>query len=597
MARLEPLLEAWAGWETHVLVLLSFALQVTLVVLADIRRRVKSTVLSSVIWSAYMLADTTAIYALGHFSVTGMSAEHELMALWAPLLLVHLGGPDNITAYAVEDNRLWLRHLQSFGLQSVAAAYVLYQSSLLSRPTWLRASAILMLLVGVLKYGERVWALKRASSVHSSALLRFPGLRRHGEPAKVDNMYRAIQMHLSEMYCVFYSKAEVMNTLRGTFIHVITLAFSVALFLTFHLSTGKDEYNRVDVTATYTLLIGLLVLEATYALRLIFSTATILLLQSRPQSRRLCLGRLLESMQEAWIHTFYCSGSMRQLELLHLDTRIRDSRRSRTVRWMGWWGRWVRLDFSRSIRVTTEIIEIIEVLIVTRYEQLFQECEQDIVVNIEDSIGFLDEKLENRILVWHIATHVLLDEQAKVPEPNPPQQESRYTRVNLHNFCLPLGSKIIACIYSRADPMIFSSSYAALQGLANAARALSNYTIFLLATHPQIHSDPSCSLDDTMRKWLNLEWFDPHRDEYTSANVRKTLDTGRALGSKLIKKGMAYELFKGIAHLWVHALKAVEETLGEDFHVKQLSNGGEFLTILSILLKCEQPPMGPRNQV
>jgi amino acid transporter len=86
-------------------------------------------VLRFFIWSAFMLADAMAIYVLGHISVTSTSPEQELTAFWAPFLLLHLGGQDNITAYAIEDNKLWLRHLQTFTMQVAAAAYVLYGES------------------------------------------------------------------------------------------------------------------------------------------------------------------------------------------------------------------------------------------------------------------------------------------------------------------------------------------------------------------------------------------------------------------------------------------------------------------------------------
>ncbi|KAF7033979.1 hypothetical protein CFC21_045038 [Triticum aestivum] len=167
---LEILLVAWEGWGIQVMVLLSFTVQVTLLLLADIRRRNDSTMLKFIIWSAYMLADTTALYALGHMSLVSRSPEQQLMVLWAPLLLVHLGGQDNITAYAIEDNRLWLRHLHTFGLQVLAAGYVLYASSVLGSRTWVRPAAILMFVVGVLKYEERVWALMCASNSASSSL-------------------------------------------------------------------------------------------------------------------------------------------------------------------------------------------------------------------------------------------------------------------------------------------------------------------------------------------------------------------------------------------------------------------------------------------
>ncbi|GFZ17719.1 transmembrane protein, putative [Actinidia rufa] len=41
------------------------------------------------------------------------------MAFWAPFLLLHLGGPDTITAYSLEDNELWLRHLLGLVVQEL----------------------------------------------------------------------------------------------------------------------------------------------------------------------------------------------------------------------------------------------------------------------------------------------------------------------------------------------------------------------------------------------------------------------------------------------------------------------------------------------
>ncbi|WVZ83503.1 hypothetical protein U9M48_030645 [Paspalum notatum var. saurae] len=113
-----------------------------------------------------MLADAMAIYVLGHMSITSRSPQHHLMAFWAPFLLLHLGGQDIITAYGLEDNRLWLRHLQTLAVQVAAAGYVLYESSIgvgggkHSASSLLSWATILMFMVGAIKYGERVWALR-----------------------------------------------------------------------------------------------------------------------------------------------------------------------------------------------------------------------------------------------------------------------------------------------------------------------------------------------------------------------------------------------------------------------------------------------------
>ncbi|KAM3309651.1 hypothetical protein ACQJBY_030746 [Aegilops geniculata] len=143
----------WKEWGIQALVLLSFALQVILLITAEIRPLVDSGVLRAIVWLAYQLADTTAIYVLGHMSVIGSrsSPEHQLMAFWAPFLLLHLGGQDNITAYSIEDNRLWMRHLQTFAVQVLAAGYVLYEPSLVVQHTLLRQAAILMFVLGLVK--------------------------------------------------------------------------------------------------------------------------------------------------------------------------------------------------------------------------------------------------------------------------------------------------------------------------------------------------------------------------------------------------------------------------------------------------------------
>ncbi|VAH55089.1 unnamed protein product [Triticum turgidum subsp. durum] len=173
MTKVEVQVEQWQEHGIQVLVLLSFTMQLVLLVLAEFRRRIDSGVLRAVIWSAYMLADSIAIYILGHLSVTSRSEDHELMAFWAPFLLLHLGGQDNITAYAIEDNRLWLRHLQTLVVQVAAATYIIYESTIVSTHTLLWKASVLMFVLGVVKYGERVWAIKCADTRASASNYKF----------------------------------------------------------------------------------------------------------------------------------------------------------------------------------------------------------------------------------------------------------------------------------------------------------------------------------------------------------------------------------------------------------------------------------------
>jgi hypothetical protein len=121
------IVQLWTDAGIQIVVLFSFTFQVFLFFFAGIRQRNASPLLTALLWLVYLLADSAVVYALGHMSCTNLSGKHQLVAFWAPLLLVHLGGPDSITAYAIADSRLWLRHLLTLVVQTLGAVYVLHK--------------------------------------------------------------------------------------------------------------------------------------------------------------------------------------------------------------------------------------------------------------------------------------------------------------------------------------------------------------------------------------------------------------------------------------------------------------------------------------
>ncbi|CAN6204119.1 unnamed protein product [Urochloa humidicola] len=168
----QGLVNLWNKSGMQIMVLLGFGMQLFLFVFGTMRWRSSSAFVRLSLWLVYLLADSTAIYALGHLSVgSGWgSSEHQLQSFWAPFLLLHLGGPVNITAYALEDNQLWPRHLQILVVQVLGAAYVTYMSMASGGALLLLLASISMFGVGLAKYGERTWALKCSSisSIRSS---------------------------------------------------------------------------------------------------------------------------------------------------------------------------------------------------------------------------------------------------------------------------------------------------------------------------------------------------------------------------------------------------------------------------------------------
>ncbi|XBH67152.1 hypothetical protein VPH35_095577 [Triticum aestivum] len=509
MSEAEVVANAWKEWGLQALVLLSFTFQVALLVLAEFRRCVDSGALRALVWSAYTLADATAIYVLGHMSVISRSPEHELMAFWAPFLLLHLGGQDNITAYAIEDNLLWLRHLQTLAVQVAAATYVMYESSILGQRSLLRPATVLVFVVGVIKYGERVWALKRAGTSPGGSNYR--SVERHqvkhmfsyevvtdaagrvldteallliahqllevpkdlfldgavsteglGTDLTKENVYKVAEMQLSLMHDLFYTKAGVMHTWHGLCIRIISLvATSTALLLLFQVLGGghKGNYSALDVAVTYVLLVGAVVLEITSVSRVMLSSGTCAVLAGRNKAWHLLLARVILSLRRLihaadWRRRCSWSRSMGQHNMLRLCACSTASRSSKMARWMGVEDLWNLLAYSWSVPVSSSI----EQLIVKQLLDRSWRWSPDLIIVAQAwelmKKWELDQELawtvEETILVWHIATDLYL-RWYKGEEVTGGEDDAERRR--------------------RAD-------------LAEAVEALSNYMLFLLASRP-----------------------------------------------------------------------------------------------------------------
>ncbi|KAI3676685.1 hypothetical protein L1987_86298 [Smallanthus sonchifolius] len=167
--------QLWDVWDLRCVIILSLSLQTLLILAAPLRKRTKSNLIVIPLWSAYLLADWAANFAVGLISSSIGNTDdsssgkksrtpvenEDLLAFWAPFLLVHLGGPDTITAFALEDNELWGRHLLSLFFQCLAAVYVFVQS-LPHNKLWI--PTMLMLMTGIIKFSERTRSLYLASA-------------------------------------------------------------------------------------------------------------------------------------------------------------------------------------------------------------------------------------------------------------------------------------------------------------------------------------------------------------------------------------------------------------------------------------------------
>ena len=314
---MESLIKLFNEWEMHLLVLLSFTLQLFLFFTGSLRRHGTSGFLRLSIWAAYLGADLVAVYALGllsrHEVITTEGhipwRTQPLAFFWAPFLLIHLGGQDTITAFSMEDNNLWLRHLLNQVVQVILAMYVFWKS--VGRHNMeLLVSGIFVFVAGVIKYGERTWSLKCGSlesstghhyiklpeeinfdagysSIVCAALDSMPYIIGIFSVSSLfgrsplsedtlrdpDKMLKVVRLELGIMHDDLYTKTVVLRTRIAIILRCIS---QISVFVAFALFYTNDKwwYSRGDTAITYTLFIGGFFLEVCAVLTLMMSPWT-----------------------------------------------------------------------------------------------------------------------------------------------------------------------------------------------------------------------------------------------------------------------------------------------------------------------------------
>ncbi|XP_058006565.1 uncharacterized protein LOC131181971 [Hevea brasiliensis] len=240
----------------------------------------------------------------------------DLLEFWAPFLLVHLGGPDTITAFFVEDNQLWFRHLLAFITQAVATGYVFIKTLPRNRVV---IPTTLLFIVGIIKYLESTSSLYFASKdKFKDSMLINPDpdvnyVKLSEEKRGLDNVkvveeayeffkifkrlivdlilsfkerdesqnffnsistedaFKVIAGELNFLYEVLYTKVVIVHSKWGMFFHFISFG-SVVLSLTiFHFQVKKYAFDKFGVKLTYSLLFGAIGLDILSFFMAIFS--------------------------------------------------------------------------------------------------------------------------------------------------------------------------------------------------------------------------------------------------------------------------------------------------------------------------------------
>ncbi|ESR41320.1 DUF4220 domain-containing protein [Citrus sinensis] len=408
----ESVRKIWDEWNIRGIILFSLSLQTVLILFAPLRKSTGNKLLISVIWSAYLLADWVAYFGVGLITQRAgdisdgpdhpskqPAESNELLAFWAPFLLLHLGSPDTITAFALEDNELWPRYLFGFVFQVVAAVYIF----LLTIPgNKLLIPTILIFIAGIIKYFERILALYLASvdEFRDSTLRE---LVKHYQKCDIvikkdtdylevgcqyfkifkgilvdlmSNFKRVnfvgpffgdfspedalgiIEVELNLVYEVLYTKIQVTHSVLGITLRLICFGSVLAALSVFYFQVEKHGFIEFDVCVTYTLFLGAIALDIIAFSVLIFSDWTFCALRNDDNESRLgnfknhiatILQWFIILKGSRWQHTH--EGG--EYEVLVTPFLFR--RWSGSVSGLSWIRLWVKAPPSRAQKVESSV--------------------------------------------------------------------------------------------------------------------------------------------------------------------------------------------------------------------------------------------------
>ncbi|GLT51445.1 hypothetical protein SLA2020_248540 [Shorea laevis] len=319
----------WDAWNIRGLIILSLSLQACLILFARLRkgRCARKFYFRWPIWFAYLSADWVAIYAIGLIfssdgnstcTSTSPSPPKDILVFWASFLLLHLGGPDNITSYALEDNEFWKRHLFVLLLQVGFTLYA-FLKSFSKNELWL--PTILVLFAGIMKYAERNIALFGASFDHFGKDWVSPHVKRGADKGKGETgtglpipiqfhdtedhtsllgttvqlfgniksalvgpllkikeqmrirdallniersqkVLQVLEIELSLLYDVLHTKLPVIDGKSGFNLRIANFGCILLAIITFSLAKWHYQLREFDMLLTYGLLIAALALDS-----------------------------------------------------------------------------------------------------------------------------------------------------------------------------------------------------------------------------------------------------------------------------------------------------------------------------------------------
>ncbi|GLT28437.1 hypothetical protein SLA2020_033720 [Shorea laevis] len=648
---IEEARKLWTTWNIRVFIIVSLSVQIFLILFAPCRKmegKKMGKCVYLLIWSAYLLADWVAGFSIGLIvseQIKSPAESNDIQALckhnkspvessdihvlWAPFLLLHLGGPDTITSFALEDNEFWVRHLLGLLLQVGSTAYV-FVKSLPENKLWL--PTILVSVAGIIKYAERNRALYLASfdqlgdrwvpsewgdelpvpiefqkmdkpmktfedslksilrtAVHHFGIIKMTLVGPHLSPNQCSDIretflevrnssevLQVMEIELSLLYEVLHTKLPVVGCRIGYIFRSITMSCILGALLSFSLFKKYYKLGQFDIWLTYVLLAGALLLEFISIILLSLSDwILVACIQSMNpiffKKRR--WSRAVSQLNFITYHVRYSSVILKGIaDLLGIRALFEAIKGILCLSFKDFKEGQEWYFIHEEVKGLSTFLMADDVSRPTGLEasHAWRSNSKRVLESFSNSsnIANILEELDytKSVLTWHIATEIFLQQQEEDQ-----QMPGSGTEEGLTSTCDRFNHKEIC-------------------------KLLSDYMFYLLIMQPAMMATISVSwktvFEDTLaeteslicRTLISEASKEIFRLKPSVGNPKREIDRSVLFAASALAKQLKKSDWKSMSKVWVHLMCFAAINCKPQVHAQQPCKGGELLTFVWLLM-------------
>ncbi|WVZ72265.1 hypothetical protein U9M48_020754 [Paspalum notatum var. saurae] len=438
--------------------------------------------------------------------------------------------------------------------------------------------------------------------------------------------WKLIEMELSFMYDFLYTKAAMVYKLRGYIIRAASWLVVAASLLLFVFS-GKAGLSTADVVITYVLLAGALLLETTSLLNALFSSWTFAFLSTTRSSQirhALLCSRRWNQLRRVFVALQWLAsgcvriprdwhGTMRQCSILD-----RSSRWGNAKPLAGRWAQACSLLLPSSSVWTISVPDMVRECVEDHIKLLKKDNEINTLGLIRKNWGdledeeysgrFIGTEVQEGIVVWHIATDILLTNLGKLrtTTKNAVETDDAAGAIKaISQYMMFLLLKRPDMLPGLAQIKLYQRTENTLAGEwegfvdrndksdpASVSRFIHRiYTTVMELYGRGPNSDARLRRRQELAERLLSRENDLGQDQ---SGIKSRVRFGVALAKQLIKR--KEDSLQIVLDMWTDILVYTANRCSRESHAKQLGQGGEFTTVVWLMLEHYHQTEEPKSE-